>query len=122
MLGLVWRSARAVFLRMLDGVESEVLEGVVLAARDVPAVREVGEVRARWVGHRLNLELNIAVDPALNVAEGHSIAKEVRHQILHRVPHVSRVTVHVDPATEVGEGFHQVGAHAHDGLPVHLHP
>jgi hypothetical protein len=30
--------------------------------------------------------------------------------------------VHVDPATEVGEGFHRVEAHAHNGFPVHSHP
>jgi divalent metal cation (Fe/Co/Zn/Cd) transporter len=107
--------------RILDGVEPEVLEASEHTARQVPGVREVAEVRARWIGHRLHLELNVAVDPALSVAEGHGIAKEVRHQILHQVPHVSKVMVHVDPATEVGETFHHVEAHAHDGLPIHSH-
>jgi cation diffusion facilitator family transporter len=120
-LGLVWQSARAVFTRMLDGVEPGVLEGVGHAAQHVPGVREVAEVRARWNGHRLLVELNVGVDPALSVSEGHGIAKEVCHQILHHVPHVSRVIVHVDPVTEVGEERHQVLAHAHDGLPVHSH-
>lgn len=119
--GVVWHSARAVFTRILDGVEPEALDIVEHAAHHVPGVREVGEVRGRWVGHRLYVELNVAVDPALNVTEGHGIAKEVRHRILHELPHVSGVTVHVDPATEVGEGFHRVEAHAHDGLPVHSH-
>ncbi len=120
-LGLVWQSGRAVFLRMLDGVEPEVAEAAAGAARQVPGVREVGEVRSRWSGHRLQLELNVAVDPSLSVGEGHTIAKEVRHRILHCVPHVFQVTVHVDPATEVGEGFHRVEGHAHDGLPTHSH-
>ena len=120
-LGLVWQSARAVFTRMLDGMEPGVLEAVEHAARSVPGVHEVAEVRARWSGHRLHVELNIAVDPALSVSEGHGVAKEVRHLILHRVPHVCQVTVHVDPATEVGEKCHRVEAHAHDGLPLHSH-
>jgi divalent metal cation (Fe/Co/Zn/Cd) transporter len=81
----------------------------------------VAEVRARWIGHRLHLELNIAVDPALSVREGHGIAKEVRHQLLHRIPRVFQATVHVDPATEAGERFHRVEAHDHDGLPTHSH-
>ena len=42
--------------------------------------------------------------------------------MLHHVPHVSGVTVHVDPTTESGETSHHVGGHAHDGLPVHTHP
>lgn len=120
--GLVWHSARSIFLRMLDGVEPGVLESVEHATRHVRGVREVAEVRARWNGHRLHLEVNVAVDPALTVGEGHAIAKEVRHQILHRVPHVAQITVHVDPATEIGEQFHRVEGHAHDELPIHPHP
>jgi hypothetical protein len=57
----------------------------------------------------------------LTVTEGHDVAKEVRHQVLHRVPHASGVTVHVDPVTERGEAFHHIESHAHDGLPFHEH-
>ncbi len=120
-LHLVWHSARAVFARMLDGVDPQVLEAAEHAARYVPGVYDVAEVRARWIGHRLTLELNIAVSPDVTVTEGHGLAKEVRHQVLHHVPHVSGVTVHVDPATESGETFHHIGSHAHDGLPPHSH-
>jgi hypothetical protein len=91
-LHLVWQSARAVFTRMLDGVDPEVLDAAEHAARHVPGVHDVAEVRARWIGHRLTLELNVAVNPDLTVTEGHGVAKEVRHQVLHHVPHVSGVT------------------------------
>ena len=120
-LHLVWQSAHAVFTRMLDGVDPEVLDAAAHAARHVPGVHGVAEVRARWIGHRLTLELNVAVDPEVTVTEGHGVAKEVSHQVLHHVPHVSGVTVHVDPATESGETFHHIDSHAHDGLPVHAH-
>jgi hypothetical protein len=70
---------------------------------------------------QLAVELNVGVKPNLSVAEGHSVAKEVRHRILHHVPHVSGVTVHVDPASQLGEAFHRMDPHAHDGLPVHSH-
>jgi divalent metal cation (Fe/Co/Zn/Cd) transporter len=113
-LVLVWQAARAVLTRMLDWVEPEALDAVTHAARHVPGVRDVAEVRGRWVGHRLAFELNVVVNSELTVAEGHGIAKEVRHQVLH-MPHAARVTVHVDPATEPGEAHPQVIAHAHDG-------
>jgi divalent metal cation (Fe/Co/Zn/Cd) transporter len=106
---------------MLDGVDPEVVDAAEHAARHVPGVHDVAEARARWIGHRLALELNVGVDPALTVAEGHGVAKEVRHQVLHRVPHVSGVTVHVGPVTESGETFYHIESHAHDGLPVHAH-
>lgn len=120
-LHLVWQSAGAVFARMLDGVDPQVLDAVEHAARHVPGVHGVAEIRARWIGHRLALELNVAVDSDLSVTEGHEVAKKVRHQLLHHVPHVSAVTVHVDPTTQLGEAHHRVDAHAHDGLPVHSH-
>ncbi|MBI4589716.1 MAG: cation transporter [Candidatus Rokubacteria bacterium] len=120
-LYLVWQSAGTVFTRMLDGVDPHLLDAVERVAKQVPGVHDMGEVRARWIGHRLTLELNVAVNPELTVTEGHTVAKEVRHQILHHVPHLSGVIVHVDPATQVGEAFHKVASHAHDGLPVHSH-
>src|SRR5262249_33929017 len=118
-LVLVWQAARAVLTRMLDGVDPDVLDEVAHAARYVAGVNEVAEVRGRWPGHRLAFEVNVVVAAELTVAEGHTIAKEVRHQILHHVPHAAGVTVHVDPATEPGEGHHRVVAHAHDGLRAH---
>ena len=120
-LHLVWQSARTVLTRMLDGVEPDVVDAATHAARSVTGVEDIGEVRARWIGHRLTVELNVAVNPDLTVTEGHEVAKEVRHQVLHHVPHVSAVTVHVDPATESGETFHQIGSHTHGGLPLHAH-
>jgi divalent metal cation (Fe/Co/Zn/Cd) transporter len=120
-LGLVWQAARVVFTRMLDGVEPEILETAAHAARHVPGVSTVAEVRGRWVGHRLVLELNVAVSPDLSVTQGHDIAKTVRHEILHHVPRASGVTVHIDPATEPGEVHHRIAAHEHSGLGSHAH-
>jgi cation diffusion facilitator family transporter len=118
---LVWQAAGVVVTRMLDGVEPEALDAVAHAARHVPGVDDVAEVRGRWIGHRLAFELNVVVNSELTVAEGHGIAKEVRHQVLHHVPHGVRVTVHVDPATEPGEAHHRVITHPHDGLRSHAH-
>jgi len=120
-LRIVWHSARAVFTRMLDGVEPEVIDEIHHAATHVAGVREVAEVRARWIGHRLHAEVNIAVDPRLSVAEGHAIAKEVHHQLLHHLNYLAGATIHVDPVGEAGERHHRVAAHTHDGLPVHSH-
>lgn len=120
-LALVWQSGKAVFTRMLDGVEPEVIDALRHAAQSVPGVRAVTEVRARWVGHRLHAEVNVAVAPDLSVAEGHALAKAVHHRLLHHVPHLAAATIHVDPAEEAGEQHHRVAAHAHDGLPLHSH-
>src|SRR5947208_2492962 len=104
---IVWQSAQSVFTRMLDGVEPKVIDELTHAAGHVPEVQAVTDVRARWIGHRLHAELNIAVAPDLTVAEGHAIAKEVHHQLLHHLQFLDQATIHVVPADEAGEQYHQ---------------
>ncbi|MBI3826224.1 MAG: cation transporter [Candidatus Rokubacteria bacterium] len=118
---LVWQSARAIFLRMLDGMDSETLQAIEHAAGHVPRVEGVSDVRARWIGHRIHAEVNVTVAGGLSVSEGHDIAREVRHQLLHHLPHLGGVTVHVDPYGQGGDRHHRIGEHAHDGLPKHSH-
>ena len=55
------------------------------------------------MGHRLRAELNIAVSLTLSVVQGHAVAKEVHHQLLHHVEMLGGAGVHVDPMGEAGE-------------------
>jgi len=120
-LVIVWQSGKAVFTRLLDGVEPKVIDEIRHAASHVPGVEEVAEVRARWLGYRLRAELNVAVSPQLSVAEGHAVAREVNHQLLHELRYLDLAVVHVDPLQEAGEEHHRIGVHRHDDLPPHSH-
>lgn len=112
-LRIVWQSGRAVFTRLLDGVDPEVIDAITHAAQHTPGAQQVTEVRARWVGHRLHAEVNVTVNADLSVQEGHMIATAVRHQILHQVPHLSQAIIHVDPINASGEAFHHLANPAH---------
>jgi cation diffusion facilitator family transporter len=118
---IVWDSGKSLFTRLLDGVDPEVVDEVCHAAHDVAGVVEVTDVRVRWLGHRLLADVNIAVASALSVEEGHQIAYEVRHQLLHHLPYLGNATIHVDPANASGEHHHRIADHAHDELPTHSH-
>lgn len=120
-LVLVWQSARSVGLRLLDGVEPGTLEVIRKAAESTSGVESVTNVRVRWIGHRLQAEVSVTVAGSLTVSDGHSVAREVQHQLLHGVPNLGGVTVHVDPLGEEGESHHRIGEHEHDGLPRHAH-
>jgi len=120
-LRIVWESGRSVFTRLLDGVDPEVIDEIKHSVNHTSGVRDVSEVRVRWLGHRLHAELNIAVSPELSIEEGHRIATEVRHQLLHHLRYLSNATIHVDPVNASGERHHRVTEHAHDDLPAHSH-
>jgi cation diffusion facilitator family transporter len=120
-LRIVWQSARAVFSRAIDGVDPEVVDEVHEALKHTPGVVEVTETRVRWLGHRMLAEVNVAVPSGLSVVEGHAVAVEVRHELLHHLPYLSDATVHVDPETASGQAYHSIPNHRHDDLPEHSH-
>jgi cation diffusion facilitator family transporter len=120
-LPIVWQSGRAVFTRLLDGADPEVSDEITQVLSNTHAVSDVSEVRIRWSGHRLHAEVNVGVSRDLSVTEGHAIAVEARHQLLHELPYLSSVTIHVDPEHLSGEAHHGVNEHQHGGLARHSH-
>jgi len=102
-------------------VEPDIVDEIRPVVNKVEKVKDVTEIRVRWLGHRLYAEVNIAVDPLLSVEEGHAIAVEVRHRMMHGLDYLSNVVVHVDPFGSAGEEFHRLPEHEHDNLPSHSH-
>ncbi|OGW79641.1 MAG: cation transporter [Omnitrophica bacterium RIFCSPLOWO2_12_FULL_44_17] len=120
-LFIVWQTGKEVFTRMLDGIDPHILEDIDHIARHIKTVKDVWGVRARWIGHKLNVEINIAVASDTSLAESHDIAEEVRHQLQHHLAHFGSAIVHVDPENKSGEERHRVNKHSHDDLPEHSH-
>jgi cation diffusion facilitator family transporter len=96
-LVIVKDAARAIFRRLLDGIEPEILAAVEHAPLHVEGVRDVHQVRARWLGHRLHADLHVTVDPHLTVAESHAIIERVYQSLKQHVPAFSDATIHVCP-------------------------
>ena len=119
--GIVIQSGRQIFSRMLDGVDPRIIDEIRHAAGHVPQVKEVTDVRARWLGHRLHAEVNVTLPSQITLAAAHTIAEEVRHQLLHHLKYLSLVVIHVDPEEKSGEQHHRIEMHSHDGLPAHSH-
>lgn len=91
-------SMRTVVRRLMDGVDDGTLERVEAEAAGVEGVIAIDRCRARWLGHRLEADLDISVSPDLSLQEGHAIAHQVHHALVQRIPHLDRATVHVNPA------------------------
>lgn len=95
--GIVWQSSKAVFTRLLDGVDPEVTAEIRHAAENVPAIESVLEVRARWLGHRLRAEVDVALPPATTVEAADQVARELEGVLLDHVPALSVAYVRVRP-------------------------
>lgn len=91
--GIVWQSARAVITRMLDGVDPDITDEARHAAEHVAGVRAINEVKARWIGHELAVDLTIAVDQNMSVAEAEKLAESVKHELAEHIPPLTRATV-----------------------------
>ncbi|MFJ5773765.1 cation diffusion facilitator family transporter [Streptomyces sp. NPDC093094] len=96
-------AAREVFRRVLDAVDPALVDRAEQALAGVPGVRGVGELRLRWIGHRLRAEVAVVVDGEATVREAHAVAVEAEHALLHAVPRLTAALVHADPAPAPGE-------------------
>jgi cation diffusion facilitator family transporter len=91
-------AARDVFGRLLDRVDPELVDSAVTVLAARPGVRAVRRVRMRWVGHRLEADAELDVDPSLSLAAAHSVAHGAEHELAHAIPKLSCVIVHAYPA------------------------
>jgi len=104
-------AATQIFRRLMDAVDPEL---TVSAERVVAATEGVeGEphVRIRWVGHELWADAELTVDCDRSLSEAHAIAERAQHDLLHELPRLARVTVHVDPCDHGGADHHASTAH-----------
>lgn len=92
-LGIVWQSGRAVFTRMLDGVEPRITAEIRHAAEHVPAIQRILELKTRWLGHRLHVDLALGLPPTLTLAEAEIAAASVRHELRAHLPAVGSVNI-----------------------------
>jgi cation diffusion facilitator family transporter len=87
--GIVWQSAKAVFTRLLDGVDPHVTAELRHVAEHVPGIAAIDGARARWVGHRLHAEADIVVDAELPVRDAALLAEKLRDEAQHHLPALS---------------------------------
>ncbi|MEU9336343.1 cation diffusion facilitator family transporter [Streptomyces sp. NPDC048290] len=95
-------AAREVFRRVLDAVDPELVDRAEQALTAVPGVIAVGELRLRWIGHRLRAEVSVVVDGEATVRQAHAVAVDAEHALLHAVPRLTAALVHADPAPVPG--------------------
>ncbi len=93
-------TTRAVWGRLVDAIEPEIIDQIEALPMQVRGVQEVHDVRARWVGHTIVADLHITVHPFLSVRDSHAIAVEVGDYLREKIAPLASAVVHVDPGEE----------------------
>lgn len=109
----------AMWYRLMDAVEPELLDKGETAVESVPGISELRRLRLRWIGHLLHAEVFIAVDGNLTTAASHDIAEEVRHALYHALPQLAEAVVHVEPDHVDREWPHRLTLH-HEDVPARI--
>lgn len=97
-LAVLKDATREVFRRLMDAVDPVLVDTAEATVRAVPGVLDIGELRMRWIGHRLRAEVAVVVDADLNLRDAHTVAVAAEHALLHALPRLNAALVHTDPA------------------------
>lgn len=79
------------------GADKNIVQNIRDLALSVEGVRSVHDLRTRYVGSCLAVDLHIVVNPHITVQEGHQIGDAVGDLLKSRGPDVLEVLVHLDP-------------------------
>ena len=65
-----------------------------------PGVSGVRRVRMRWIGHEIQADADLEVDPQTSLADAHGIAHRAEKVLVGAVPKLSSAVVHAYPAPD----------------------
>jgi cation diffusion facilitator family transporter len=94
-LFIVKDAAASIWIRLIDGIEPEILAQIEHAPTHVPGVLGVHDVRARWIGHRVYSDVAINVDSSLSVQEADALSQKVEQALREHVRLLGSVVVRV---------------------------
>lgn len=78
-------------------VDSDMLLKIATIIQEVDGVQKIHQLRSRFMGDDILIDVHILVSPLISVSEGHYIAQHVHTALVNQLSAVKDVTVHVDP-------------------------
>src|SRR5262249_30025678 len=103
-VAVAWQAGREVYRRLMDAVDPALTVRAEQVLKQTPGVLGAGQVRLRWIGHRLRAECEVIVDAAASAVQAHQVAVNAEHALLHELPRLSAALVHADPQPRQGRG------------------
>lgn len=78
-------------------VNPELLVRIEEVIQTVNGVQKIHQLRSRFMGEDVLIDVHILVSPKISVSEGHYIAQHVHNALVDQIDSVKDVIVHVDP-------------------------
>ena len=78
-------------------VEPELLAQIEQVIQNIDGVQKIHQLRSRFMGSDVLIDVHILVSPKISVSEGHYIAQHVHNALVDQIDSVTDVIVHVDP-------------------------
>lgn len=89
-------------MELLDGgAAPEILEKIRQIGEETDGVLQIHNLRTRFSGALLHIDLHVVVDGGITVRQGHDIAEAVKERIMGGGLDVVDVVVHVEPAEQM---------------------
>ncbi len=96
-LGVLRSAVRQVGARLMDAVDPALVDRATAAVTSVDGIRDVSDLRIRWIGHTLRAEADVTVAPELTLTEAHDIAHHAEAHLLEQVRRLTAATIHISP-------------------------
>jgi cation diffusion facilitator family transporter len=96
-LSVLRQAAREIYRRLMDAVDPALVDQAERTLRAADGVLDIGQVRLRWIGHRLRAECEVVVASGITAAEAHQVTVNAEHDLLHAIPRLAAALVHADP-------------------------
>ena len=94
---IIWKNGK----ELIDtGVDNDTFKEIAQTISSVTGVLSVHQLRTRYHGGNIFVDVHIQVAPNISVSEGHYIGERVHLLLLKRVEHVADVIVHIDPEND----------------------
>ncbi|MGE5702136.1 MAG: cation diffusion facilitator family transporter [Clostridia bacterium] len=100
-LHTAWKVGYQAIHTLMDGFEEDKLQEIEQRIKQVEGIREIVDLRARYQGSSVLVDVTIGVDHHLNVVESHDLTEKVERKLL-GFAEIKRVYVHVEPFAPEG--------------------
>ncbi|MGI8332628.1 cation diffusion facilitator family transporter [Actinomadura scrupuli] len=105
-LAVLRQAAVEVYRRLMDAVDPALTDSAEATLRTTAGVLDVGQVRMRWIGHRLRAECDVVVGAQATAVQAHQVAVDAEHALIHAIPRLTAALVHADPRSHDGTDHH----------------